>query len=46
MRFIDLPFIRLIDSYFRCKQIEAIHAERQALSRFRSTHFYKYGRRL
>ena len=46
MRFVDLPIIRSIDSYFRCKQIEAIHGELQALARFRSTQFYRYGRQL
>ncbi|MCI5120275.1 MAG: hypothetical protein D3908_03600 [Candidatus Electrothrix sp. AUS4] len=46
MRFVDLPFIRVIDSYFRFKQIEAIHAELQALARFRETDLYKFGRQL
>ncbi|WPD22827.1 MAG: hypothetical protein SD837_21920 [Candidatus Electrothrix scaldis] len=46
MRFVDLPIIRVIDSYFRCKQIEAIHAELQSLARFRATSFYQHGKKL
>ena len=46
MRFVDLPFIRVIDSYFRTRQIETIQREREALALFRKTDLYNYGRQL
>ena len=40
MRFSDLPIIRDIDWYFRCKKLARISREREARLRLQSSPFY------